>query len=250
MAVTTRQELIDYCLRALGAPVIQIDVDVTQLEDRVDEGLQYYQEYHSDAILDSYFKILVTAQDVTNGYITLPAGLTVVKRVLPILSGSDSGSIFNVDYQLALNDVFLLNGGAGGFGNQGIANYVMTQQYMEMLNQTFYGTQQQRFNKHTGQLELIDVTLVEGMYVVIDGSMIVDPTTYSKVYNDMFLKQYCTALIKRQWASNLKKFEGVVLPGGIQFNGQVLFDEATTEINETRLAMQLNYEEPADMFIG
>lgn len=246
MAIANRQDLIDYCLRRLGAPVIQIDVDTTQLEDRIDEAIQYYQEYHSDAIHDMYFKHQITADDVTNGYVTLPEDLTVVKRVLPLNAANTSSGMFNAQYQMALNDVYMLRGGIGG----GVSQYVQTMSYISMINDMFSGLDQTRFNRNMNALYFVDYTITEGDWIVIDGSKILDPQTYTDVYNDMFLKRYATALIKRQWASNIKKFDGMQLPGGVTFNGQQLFDEANTEIEKIEEEMQLRYEEPVDFFLG
>lgn len=246
MAIASRQDLIDYCLRRLGAPVIEINVDDDQIEDRVDEALQYYQEYHSDAIHTDYFKVEITADDVTNGYITLPEQMTVVKRVLPVYAATMSSGMFNASYQMALNDVYMLRGTI----SEGIAQYTQTMSYMNMVSDMFNGMQQARFNRHMNRVELIDTELVEGMTIVVDGSIIVDPETFTDVYNDMFLKRYLTALIKRQWGQNMSKFEGMQLPGGVTISGRQLLDDANTEIDKIEEEMQLRYEEPVDFFLG
>lgn len=252
MAIASRQDLADYCLRKLGAPVIEINVDDDQLSDRIDEALQFYQEYHSDAIVDSFFKYQITADDVTNQYITLPEELQVVRRVLPLNNGSSGAAgMFNVNYQLALSDAFLLRGGQF-MGN--LSSYAMTQNYISMMNNIFGSrTTSTRFNRHMDRL-FIDIdwgsTLSEGEWVIIDGSATVDPETYTDVYNDMFLKRYATSLIKQQWGQNLSKFEGMQLPGGVTISGRQILDEAREEIAKIEEEMQLRYEMPADFFIG
>lgn len=246
MAVSSRQDLIDYCLRKLGAPVVEINVDEDQIEDRVDEAIQFYQEYHSDAIADDYFKLVITAEDVENGFITVPEELTVIKRVLPITDSQMSSGMFNAQYQMMLNDVYMLRGGL----SEGIAQYTQTMSYINMITDMFNGVQQSRFNRHTNQLNLIDTELVEGMTIIIDGSKTIDPDAYTDVYNDMFLKRYLTQLIKKQWGTNMMKFDGMQLPGGVTINGRQMYDDAIAEIDKIEEEMQLRYEEPVDFFLG
>ena len=251
MAIASRQDLIDYCLRKLGAPVIEINIDEDQIEDRLDEAIQFYREYHSDAIVDTYFKYQITSSDVENEYITLPEELQVVRRVLPLYnSTTSSGGMFSAQYQMALDDAFLLRGGA--LGN--LANYNMTQSYISLMNTMFgNGTTPTRFNRHMDRL-FIDVQwgvdIKEGEWIIIDGSSTIDPETYTDIYNDMFLKRYTTALIKQQWGQNLSKFEGMQLPGGVTISGRQILDEAKEEIMKIEEEMQLRYEMPADFFMG
>jgi hypothetical protein len=207
---STRQELIDYALRRLGSPVIEINVDDDQIEDRVDDALQFYQEYHSDATMRVYLKHQITADDVSNGYVSINDNILYVKRVFPIGDSQSSINMFSVKYQLHLNDIYDLS-------------YIGDLMYYEMV-QSY-------------------ISLLECMRIV-------DPSTYSDVYNDMFLKQYLTALIKQQWGANLIKFEGMQLPGGVTLNGRQLFDDATEEIRQIREQMQLNYEMPVDFYVG
>ena len=248
MAVTTRAELVDYCLRRLGAPVIEINVDDDQVEDRVDDALQFYQEYHSDALLRVYLKHQITADDITNEYIPIGDDILYVKRMFPISESNSSVNMFDAEYQLHLNDIFDL----GGMGN--LVNYEMVKQYMSLLDLKLNGMSEfVRYNRHINRL-YIDLDwendIVEGTYIIVEAMQIVDPTTYSDVYNDMFLKQYATALIKQQWGANLMKFEGMQLPGGVQFSGRQIYDDATQEIQQIREQMQLNYEMPTDFFMG
>ncbi len=247
----TRQQHIDYCLRALGHPVIEINVDDDQLEDRVDESLQFYQEYHSDAIVRNLRKHVVTQDDKDNGYIEVPnsAKIFTINNVFSITTSQSSTGIFSVDYQIHLNDIFDLGGSYGG-----IVNYEMTKQYMSLIDRNIngmyemieYSRHKNRVNFHANILKDLDV----GQYVVFDGYESIDPDTYTDVWNDMFLKKYTTSLFKKQWGNNLIKFEGMQLPGGVTFNGRQIFDDANTEILKIEEEMQLRYEAPPHFIVG
>lgn len=244
---TTRQELADYCLRKLGAPVIEINVDDDQLDDRIDEALQFFQAYHDDAILRVFRKHKITSTDIANEYITLPDSITSVRRILPL--GGENGAInmFDARYQIHLNDIFDL----GHMGN--LYNYAQIQQYMGTLNMILNGAPQTRFNRHMNRLYLdhdwnTDVEVDD--YVIIDAMEIVDPGAFSDVYNDQWLKRYATALIKRQWGENLLKFEGMQLPGGVQMNGTQIFESAMADIEKLEEEIRLNWELPVDFMQG
>lgn len=248
MAVpNSRQTLIDYCLRTLGEPVLEVNVDEDQVSDRIDEALQFYQEYHSDAIYKVYHKHQITAADITNEYISIPDAITTVQRIFPLNDENSSINMFDARYQIHLNDIFdLRNAGA-------LSNYYQTQQYMSTIDLLLNGTEQVRFNRHMNRL-YIDADwgedLKENDYVIVDAYRIVDPDTHTDVYNDMFLKRYAVALIKKQWGANLIKFEGMQLPGGVTLNGRQLYDDAVTEIAAVEEQMQLKYEMPPDFFMG
>jgi hypothetical protein len=245
---STRQELIDYCLRTLGAPVLEINVDDDQIEDRIDEALQFYQEYHSDAIIKVYYKHQITSSDVTNKYVILPDSITTVQRILPMGDNSKI-NMFDARYQMSLNDVYNLRG--GGIGD--LSYYAQIQSYRTTLDMMFNGADQVRFNRHMNRLHIDcewGVDLKENDYIVVDAFEIIDPQTFTDVYNDMFLKRYATALIKRQWGQNLSKFEGMQLPGGVTINAQRILDEAKEEILKTEEEMQLKYEMPPMFYMG
>jgi len=246
--VSSRQGLIDYCLRRLGAPVIEINVDDDQIDDRIDDALQLYQEYHHDATIKIYMKHQVTQDDINNKYIPINDNIIYVTRVLPLLSESSTINMFDIQYQMHMNDLYDLS----YIGD--LVHYEMVQQYISLLDMKINGQGEFiRYNRHMNLLH-IDIdwenTVSVGDYIVVECQRIVDPGTYSDVYNDMFLKQYATALIKQQWGANLIKFEGMTLPGGITLNGRQLFDDATTEIQTIREQMQLNYETPVDFYVG
>ena len=244
---STRTELADYCLRKLGHPVVEINIDDDQLEDRIDEALQTFQEYHSDAIIRTYVKHQITATDVANEYISIPTQYTYVKRVLPFTEENSSINMFDARYQIHLNDIFDM----GHLGN--LSNYFQIQSYMTTLDMLLNGSEHIRFNRHMNRL-YIDTDwgsdLKEGQYIIVDAMAIVDPTTYSDVYNDLWLKKYTTALIKKQWGSNILKFEGMQLPGGVILNGRQIYDDAITELEDLIQELRNNYEMPVDFMVG
>lgn len=246
MPIATRQEHIDYCLRNLGAPVIEINIDEEQIEDRVDEALQYYQEYHSDATIRTYVRHQITQADIDNEFIQLSDNILFVNGILPISSDA-SDTLFNHNYQYRLNDLSHRMG-------QDVLSFSMMQSHLKLLSQQFDGIGESiRFNRHANQLHLdIDWNgqLVVDDYIVIDCQLIVDPDTYGEVWNDMLLKQLSTSMIKRQWGSNLIKFEGMQLPGGVTMNSRQLYDDAIAEIQQIKETMQLNYEVPPEFLVG
>jgi hypothetical protein len=243
----SRQELADYCLRALGAPVVEINIDDDQLGDRIDEAFQFYREYHSDATIRRYRKHQVTATDVTNEYIDIPETFIHVSRVLPFQVTGGAGD-FNVEYQIMLNDIYDLR------GPNSVLHYAMSQQHLALVDTLFDGKDQTvRFNRHMNRLFIETrwgTDIKAGEFIIIEGYETVDPATFTDVYNDIFLKKYLTALIKRQWGTNLKKFGGLQLPGGVEINGQQIYDEANEEIKEIEEQMQSRYEMPPLDFMG
>ena len=243
----SRQELADYCLRALGAPVVEINIDDDQLGDRIDEAFQFYREYHSDATIRRYRKHQVTATDVTEEYIDIPETFIHVSRVLPFQVTGGAGD-FNVEYQIMLNDIYDLR------GPNSVLHYAMSQQHLALVDTLFDGKDQTvRFNRHMNRLFIETrwgTDIKAGEFIIIEGYETVDPATFTDVYNDIFLKKYLIALIKRQWGTNLKKFGGLQLPGGVEINGQQIYDEANEEIKEIEEQMQSRYEMPPLDFMG
>lgn len=244
----SRQELIDYCLRALGSPVIEINVDDDQVEDRIDEAIQFYQEYHSDAVVRKFLKHQVTEDDITNRYIDLPESLLFVNRIFPIGGIGAQSGIFNIQYQMHINDLF-------GLRNPGdLVNYAMTRQYMSLIEMEINGmSQQTTFSRHRNRLYIeMDWAnkIKAGEYLIVEGYETLNPDTYTDVYNDMLLKRYATALIKKQWGANLIKFAGLQLPGGVTLDGRQIYDDAINDINAIEEKMQSSYEMPPDFFIG
>jgi hypothetical protein len=333
MPVSSRQELVEYCLRRLGAPVIEINVDEDQVSDRVDDALQFFREYHYDGVERMFLKQQVfgsyitfdptssnpngpsydyqvgevivglangvraivkgqrsanqldihkidtstaspgitnfifgetikglssNAQYLTSaagsigaidlGYITVPDSVIGVLRVLPIgslTSGSGATNIFDVMYQFRQNDMYNLL-------NSDLIYYDQVKQHLDMMEQMFAGDRSLRFNRKTNRIYLDmdwEATITPGEFLMVECYRILDPADYPKIYDDMFLKKYLTALIKRQWAENLIKFAGIQLPGGVTLNGPALYQTAVSEIEQIEADMQARFELPPEPFI-
>jgi hypothetical protein len=227
MAITSRQELKQYALRALGAPVVQINVADEQLEDRIDEAVSYFHLYHYDGIERMYLSHQLTAEDIENKYITLPDYVYGVKSVIPFRQGSSSANLFDVQYQLRLNDLYELT-------NTSMVYYSMVMQHMRSLDLILNGFPQFEFNRMGSKLylEINKNKLVGDNYIVIECYRALDPETNSKMWNEHWLKEYTIAQFKKQWAYSLKKFQGMQLPGGVTIDGQSLYLEATQEIQQ------------------
>lgn len=248
--ISSRQGLIDYCFRRLGEPVLEVNVDVDQVEDKVDDALQRYQEYHSDATLRSYFKHVVTDSDMTNGYIPLPASIIYVSHMFPVKNSYGSGTgMFDIEYQFFLNNV----GELGNFYGDMSYLYQM-EQYLSMIDMQLNGSPQVRFSRRQNKLyifgDLNDGDISVGDYLVIEVYQIVDPESNTSVYNDMWIKDYTTALIKEQWGLNMMKFDGMLLPGGVTVNGRQMYDDAQTEIEALKESIRTEQEMPVDFFVG
>ena len=316
----SRQTFSDYCLRSLGAPVIEINVDEDQIDDRIDEALQFYQFYHADSIEKFYLKHKVTNStltltasvagnfqvgetitggtsgakaviktaaatkitynqlddtnvafaanetitgdttsatatissiskgDIENGYIALNDAITDVVRVMPIRDSVSSTDMFDIRYQIHLNDIHSV----GFMGN--LTEYVMSRQFLSLLDVVVDSDDKQiNFDRHKNRLDIFmdwDEEVDVDDYLVVECYRIIDPDTFTDVYNDYFLKRYATALIKRQWGTNLLKFEGMVMPGGVTFNGRQLFDDANEEITRLEEEARLNWGQPIDFMTG
>jgi|TARA_B110000908_G_scaffold77249_1_gene92923 hypothetical protein len=243
---TTRATLQDHCLRSLGAPVIEINVDEDQIEDRTDDAIQFYQSWHSDAVERTYLKHELTATDITNSYITVSDNITSVVRMLKINSTAGN-ALFDVGYHMRLNDVFMSSGMMSS-----IQTYEQKLQHLSLVEHQLNTEEHLRFNRHMNRLHMDEGfgDLVVGQFIVIEVYQIVDPGTYADVYNDMYLKKYLTALIKRQWGANMMKFDGFQLPGGITMNGRQMFDDAIEEIKELEEEVKLAWMTPDNFIMG
>jgi len=243
---TTRATFKTYCLRKLGEPVIDINVDDEQVEDRIDEALKYYQDYHFDGTERVLIKHQVTATDKTNGYITISDSVIGINRILDIGQAAQSSNLFNIRYQLHLNDLFDLSAST-------FVPYVTALRHVESLEEVFVGLKPIRYNRHVNKLHIdMDWTndVSKDEYIVIDAYQITDPNTYTDVWGDRWLQRYAAALIKKQWGSNITKFEGMQLPGGIQFNGLKIYDDAESEIQKLEEEMSVSYSLPVQDMIG
>jgi hypothetical protein len=278
---TTRQELIDYTKRKLGAPVLEINVADEQIEDLVDDAVQYFQERHFDGVTQAFLKYEITQEDIDRGrasglsgvgiastsassnigiattattfnyyensnYLQVPNHIIGVNKIYQFEgSNSLSSGMFSIKYQLFLNDVYY-------WGSTELLSYSMVKSYLEDLDFLLTTQKQIRFNQRSDRLYLdIDWSSVTaGEYLIIDCYRALDPSSYSQVWNDSFLKQYLTALVKRQWGQNLIKFSGVKLPGGVEFNGRQIYEDGQREIDQLMEKMSNNYELPPLDMIG
>jgi len=271
MAVpTSRATFKEYCLRNLGKPVIDINVDEDQVEDRIDEALQYFAQYHYDGVERVYLKHAVTQAEIdrakTNasetatdkadnsitaswsegkGFIPVPDSVMSVIKVFDF-SDKDTVNMFDIRYQLHLNDLY-------DFTSESILHYEMTMQHLDFLDHILVGEKPIRFNQHQNRL-YIDMdwsTDIEaGEFLIIEAYRKLNPNTYTDIYDDIYLKRYATALIKRQWGANLSKFEGVQMLGGVTLNGAKIFEEAQADIEKLEEQIQLAYELPPNYMIG
>lgn len=243
---TTRTEFKKYCLRRLGAPVVEINVDDDQVDDRIDDALAFYRDYHYDGTERTYLKHQVTATDITNGYLSVPANITGVINIFPVGTGLNANNLFNLRYQITLNEIY--NWQSGDF-----ANYTESMRRIAEMEEIFVGKQSLRYNRHMDRL-YIDMDwqarAPAGTYLVIECYAALDPDVYTDVWGDWWLRQYATQLIKRQWGENLKKFEGMQLPGGLTFNGQKIWEEADQEVKKLEEEIINRYSMPAMDMIG
>jgi hypothetical protein len=243
---SSRENLKDWCLRQLGFPVIEINVDDDQVEDRIDEAFQYFQQFHFDGVERWYISHEITQTDKDNKWIPIPDTIIGINRIFPIGSTNASVNMFDLRYQLRLHELY-------DFTSTSYVSYALTMQHIRTLDLLFSGEQPIRFNRHTNKL-YVDQNWINGVdvgeFVVIEGFIIVDPATYTKVYNDMMLKRLATAYIKRQWGNNMKKFGGMQLPGGITMQGQAIYDEAVQEIKDLEEQIRDTYEEPPQFLVG
>jgi hypothetical protein len=243
---SSRQTFKDYCLRRLGAPVIDINVDDEQVEDRINDALIYFREYHHDGVEKVYLQYQLTEQDITNKYVTLPDSIIGVTSIFDINDSITSSNIFNVRYQIHLNDLY-------DFSFASMAPYVMAMRHIETLQEVFNGKKPIRYNKHMNKL-FVDLDWSDdvqpGKFIVVDCYRTVSPDEYPDIWTDRFLAMYATALIKRQWGENLKKFEGMALPGNITFNGQKIWDEADAEVKRIEELTTGSYSLPVFDMIG
>tara|TARA_B110000858_G_scaffold95497_1_gene110010 strand:+ start:161 stop:904 length:744 start_codon:yes stop_codon:yes gene_type:complete len=243
---TTRGTLQDYCLRNLGAPVIEINVDEDQIEDRTDDALQFYQEFHSDGTIREYLKHELTAADITNSYITVADSVMSVVRMLKINS-TTGNSLFDMGYHMRINDIFMLQ----GLSTQ-MQTYEQAQQKLSLIDHRLNSEEHVRFSRHMNRIHVDEGfdDLNAGNFVVLEVVSVIDPGTYGDVYNDLYLKKYLTALLKRQWGANMMKFDGFQLPGGITLNGRQMFEDAIEEIKELEEECRLIWMSPDNFLMG
>ena len=267
---TTKSTFKEYCLRNLGKGVIDINVSDDQADDRIDEALQYFAQYHYDGIEKVYLKHQITQEDVdrskTNetstatdskdssitasfsegkGFIPMPSAVVSVLSIFPF-DDQATNNMFDIRYQLRLNDLY-------DFSSTSIIHYQMTMQQLDFLSHILVGEKPIRFNQHQNRL-YIDMDwsndITAGEYLIIECYRKIDPASYSDIFDDIYLKRYATALIKRQWGANLSKFKGVQLLGGVEMDGETIYSQAQEELDKLEEQIQLSFETPIDYMVG
>lgn len=263
----SREQLKQYALRALGKPVIEINAEDDQLEDRIDEALQFYQQYHYDGIRRTYLKYQYTQTDydrinantsesvtknsVTtawqegNGFIVVPESVISVINIFPY-SSKGSMNLFDVRYQMRLNDLY-------DFSSTSVVNYDVVMRHLDFLDHILVGEKPIRFNQNDNRLYIDQdwkEDLLVGEFLVIECYRKLDPSVYTDVFNDMILKRYVTALFKKQWGANLSKFNGVAMLDGVTLNGQQIFSESLTDIEKIEDEIRKSFEMSQPLMIG
>jgi len=242
----SRQDLIDYCYRRLGAPVIEINVDPDQVEDRIDDAFQYFQDYHFDGVEKVYLRHQLSAQDIANEYIQIPPPVISVLRVIPVGNSNQSMGMFDIQYQMRLNDLYT-------FTSTSIMHYDIMMKHLALLNFEFNTDPGIEFERHQQQLRINwDWANSVGVndYIIIECYRILDPNMYPDVYNDRWLKAYCTELIRRQWGENLMKYNGVALIGGTQLNGGEIYQKALDNLEKLEQQVKDEFQLPIDFILG
>ena len=242
---TTKAEFKEWCLRKLGKPVIEINVDDDQVDDRVEEAFSYYWDYHFDGTEKTFLKHVLTSTDITNKYITIAENIIGVVNIFDIGDSLSVNNLFNIRYQFALNDMYDMS-------SYRLQEYMMAMQHIQFIEELLVGKQPIRYNRHINRLYIdMDWEKVSaGDYVVAECYQIVDPATYGDVYKDRWLQNYATAKIKYQWGSNLTKFNGMQLPGGVTFNGEQILSDAREEIQRLEEDMISSYSLPIHDMTG
>ena len=267
---TSKTTFKSYCLRALGFGVIDINVSDDQVDDRIDEALQYFAQYHYDGVEKMYLKYQITQDDIDRAasndtttatdivdsnitatfkegknFIPMPSSVVSVIQIFPF-DDQTTNNMFDIRYQLRLNDLY-------DFSSTSIIHYQMTMQQLDFLSHILVGEKPIRFNQHQNRLYLdmdfandIDV----GEFLIIECYRKIDPATYTDIFDDIYLKRYATALIKRQWGANLSKFQGVQLLGGVEMNGEAIYSQAQEELQKLEEDIQLAFETPIDYMVG
>lgn len=242
---SNRLEFIQNCLRRLGAPVLEINIDEDQVNDRVDEALLYYMDYHFDGSEKTFYKYQMTQEDMDNGYITLPENIIGAVNLFDFGSALGLNNIFNIRYQIALNDLYTLT-------SVSMVPYFMAMQHVQFLEYMLVGKQPIRYNRNMNKL-YIDMDWNRfniGDYLIVEAYQVVNPELYTDVWKDRWLMRYATCLIKQQWGTNLSKFKGMKLPGGVEFNGADIYKEATEERAALEKEMIISYSLPVTDMIG
>jgi hypothetical protein len=244
---TNREELKQFCLRKLGKPVIEINVDDDQLEDRIDDALKMYHDFHYDGIERVIIQHELTQTDIDNKYITMSDSVISIERILDLNTGSSSEILFDAEYHMSWDTLYAFNSTPAS-----LQHYAATKENINLINEMLNGKKPLRYRRHTDKLHIdmswgdIDV----GDYIVIQAYQIIDPDSYTQVWADRWLREYTTELFREQWGHNLSKYSGVQMPGGVTFNGSEILSEAQTRLRELEEELRNTYEEPPTFYMG
>jgi len=242
---TSNTEFKEFCLRKLGKGVIEINVSDAQVDDRVDEAINFYQDYHFDGTERTFYKKQITQSDKDNKYITLPDNIIGAVNIFDIGDADNTNNLFNVRYQIALNDLYTLT-------SQSLVPYYMAFQHLELYEQILVGKQPIRYNRHKNVFH-VDMDwdkIAVDQYLIVEAYQVIDPDTFTKMYGDYWLQRYATALIKIQWGENLKKFQGMQMPGGMVMDGMSIYNEGLRDKEQLEMEMRTSYSLPATDMIG
>lgn len=245
--ITSKAQLAAYCLRKCGAPVIEINIDDQQIDDRINDALEFMQEYQFDFIRSHFVIHEVTQTDVDNKYVELPPAITGVYQVLKnTAAGSASTPLFNVEYQLRLNDLYDLS-------SVNLSSYFIAKQYLSQLNDILNVQYRLRYRKDEGKM-FIDTdwatNFKPGDFMIIECGLVLEPENIPKLWGHLWLRQYAAALIKKQWGENLTKMSGIRLPNGVQLDAEKIIEQADKEIDYIRTEFILKFQEPDEMYVG
>lgn len=245
----TRETFKQYCLRKLGSPVIEINVSDDQIEDRIDEAISYWNDFHFSGSDRIFLKHQITANTISNSYIDIPSNINGVVRIFDIggsttVSSASSANIFSAKYQFFFTHI-------SDIASYNLTNYYLSMQHLALIDELLVGKAPIRYNRHINKLYLdVDTSILkEGNYIVVECYQSLDGNTYPDMWSDRWLQNYTTAKIKKQWGENLTKFVGMQLPGGVQFNGEFILNEAKEEIQKLEDEMLSTYSLPSTDFI-
>jgi hypothetical protein len=254
--ITNRQDFKDYCLRRLGFPVIDINIDDAQVEDRIDDALQYWQDYHFDGLQKVYYIKAIGQTEIDQKYIDLSDArdaannrleIVGITRIFPGTDSQATVNMFDLRYQLRLNELY-------DFTSASYINYTLTMQHLRSLELLFVGEVPIRYQRHMERLYIDWAWGAQqapvGTVVIAEAYAIINPDVYNQVWNDRWLKEYATALVKRSWGANLKKFNNLQLPGGVTLNGDKIYDEAFEEIKSLEEKMATEYFAPLEWYMN
>ncbi len=246
MVPTDRKTFREFCLRNLGWPILEINLDEDHVDDRIDEALQYYRDYHFDGSDKIYYKHQLSQTDITNKYITLPENIFGAVKIFSLTSRVSSiSNLFGVQYQLALNELYT-------FSSYSLIPYYMGMMHLNLIDELLVGEKQIRYSRHRNRLYVdMDWSYIHpNEFLLVEAFEVIDPAIYPDVWGDRWLGKYATQLIKRNWGAVLSKFPGTQLTGGIQFNGQKYFDDADAEIKRLEDEMLNSYSLPSAFILG